>query len=149
MLIPSYIRRAAEIEIALLVDYVNIQQRNIQKTKDFFINFLNVLYLKEDEPLILTLIVNYKKFMPTAEELALVSDFAPSRSAFIRAEIIKNKISRKTMYEKRREAGDLTLKLQPKLKTMLSDAAIRFLDKFEPLVQALAQISLNCYNFED
>lgn len=148
MLIPSYIRRTAEIELALLVDYTYIHHKSMQTIINLFVNYADIVGFREHE-LLKTAIVNYKKLMPTPEELALVSDLAKSRAAFIRANIIKNKLSRKSMYEARRRAGDIVLKLQPKTKIIITDAIIEFLDKFEPIVQSFAEISLNCYNFEE
>lgn len=148
MIIPAYIRRTAEIELALLVDYAYIHHKSIQSIIDLFNSLADIVNFREHE-LLKTAIINYKKLMPTAEELSLVSDLAQSRAAFIRASIIKNKLSRKTIYETRRKAGDITIKLSPKTKMIITDALIDFLNKAEPLIQAFSEISLNCYNFED
>lgn len=148
MLIPAYIRRAAEIEMALLVDYAMIHHRSLQTTIDLFNDLSTILNVKENE-LIKTVVVNYKKLMPTDKELAIVSDLASSRSAFIRASIVRNKLSRKVIYQKRREAGDIQLELSPKCKNIITDAIIDFLDKFEPFIKSFSEISLFCYNFDE
>lgn len=148
MLIPSYIRRAAEIEMALLIDYAMIHHRSLQTTIELFNNLATILNVKDNE-LIKTVVVNYKKLMPTDVELAVISDLASSRSAFIRAAIVKNKLSRKVMYQKRREAGDIQLELSPKCKNIITDALIDFLNKFEPFIKSFSEISLFCYDFEE
>ena len=147
-MIPSYIRRAAEIEIALITDWLYIRHKSTQGVIDFFKGFAKVLNFADFE-LVEPVIINYKKLMPTINELTAISDLAKSRNKFILSKIVNNKISRKTFYKILRETPNIDFALIPKTKVIITDAVIKFLDQFEKLIQSFEEISLNCYDFEE
>lgn len=147
-MIPSYIRRAAEIELALLTDWVYIKHRSTQNVIDFFKTAATILNIP-DFSLVESAIINYKRLMPTPAELTVVSDLAKSRSKFIKSNIINNKMCRKTFYETLRQTHPINVVLIPKTKIPITDAIIKFLDAYEQLVTDFANISLFCYNIDD
>lgn len=146
-MVPSYIRRAAEIEIALMADWIYIKHKSTQNVIDFFKKAAVVLNLSDFE-LVETAIINYKRLMPTPNELTAISDLAKSRSKFIKSDIISNKMCRKTFYATLKETPRIDMTLFPKTKTPVTDAIMKFLDAYEHLVTSFANISLFCYNLE-
>lgn len=146
-MIPSYIRRAAEIEIALMTDWLYIKHKSTQGVIDFFKGIAKVLNFPDFE-LIESVILAYKKLMPTVNELTVISDLAKSRSKYIQSNIVNNKISRKTFYKVLRETPNIDMVLIPKTKVIITNALIKYLDIFESLIKNFEEISLNCYAFE-
>lgn len=147
-MIPAYLRRAAEIEMALMTDWLYIRHKSTQGVIDFFKGFAKVLNFADFE-LVEPVIINYKKLMPTINELTVISDLAKSRNKFINSTVINNKISRKTFYKVLRETPSIDLVLMPKTKIIITDALIKFLDNMEALLKNFEEISLNCYALEE
>lgn len=145
---PSYIRRAAEIEIAIITDWLYIKHKSTQGVVDFFKGIAKVTNFAEFE-LIETAIINYKKLMPTEQELTVISDLAPSRNKFITSSLVKNKMCRKTFYKILRQTPPIQDILYPKTKIIITDALIQYLDKFEKLIKNFEEISLNCYDLTE
>lgn len=146
-MVPSFIRRAAEIEIALMADWVYIQHKSTQNVIELFKRAAIILNLSDFE-LVETAIINYKRLLPTENELTALSDLAKSRSKFIKSDIVNNKMCRKKFYEVLRKTPSIEQVLIPKTKTPVTDAIMKFLDKYEHLVTSFADISLFCYNLE-
>lgn len=146
-MVPSYIRRAAEIEIAIMTDWIYIKHKSTQNVIEFFKRAATVLNIP-DFGLVETAIINYKRLMPTINELVVISDLAKSRSRFIKSNLISNKICRKTFYETLRNTPRIDQVLIPKTKIPVTDAIMKFLDQFEQLMTDFADISLFCYNLE-
>lgn len=147
-MVPAYLRRAAEIEMALMTDWLYIRHKSTQGVIDFFKGFAKVLNFADFE-LVEPVIINYKKLMPTINELTVISDLAKSRNKFINSTVINNKISRKTFYKVLRETPSIDLVLMPKTKIIITDALIKFLDNMETLLKNFEEISLNCYALEE
>lgn len=147
-MVPTFIRRAAEIELALIVDWAYIHNKSTQNVIDFFKSTARVLNIP-DFGLIESAILSYKQLMPTPNELVALSDLAKSRSKFISSRISHNKMSRKTFYKTLNMTLPVEKALVNKTKIIVNDAIIKFMNAFEKLMQDYAAISLNCYDLEE
>lgn len=147
-MVPTFIRRAAEIELALMVDWAYIHNKSTQNVIDFFKSTARVLNIP-DFGLIESAILSYKQLMPTPNELVALSDLAKSRSKFISSRISHNKMSRKTFYKTLNMTLPVEKVLVNKTKIIVNDAIIKFISAFEKLMQDYAAISLNCYDLEE
>jgi hypothetical protein len=147
-MIPTFIRRAAEIELALIVDWAYIHNKSTQNVIDFFKSTARILNIP-DFGLIESAILSYKQLMPTPNELVALSDLAKSRSKFINSRISHNKMSRKTFYKTLNMTLPVEKALVNKTKIIVNDAIIKFINAFEKLMQDYASISLNCYDLEE
>ena len=141
----DYIRRAAEIQIAILCRHLYNMHKNTQALIDFFranakiLNVPNAEYLEQ-------VVINYKKIMPTIEELVVLSDLAYSRSKYHSTDIIKNYIGKNKFYDILKECDDnAALELKPKCNTITTNVCVEFISKYKQLINNLDDFIIPSY----
>lgn len=141
----DYIRRASEIQIAIICGHLYSIHKNTQALIDFFranakiLNVPNVEYLEQ-------VAINYKKLMPTLEELVILSDLAYSRTKYHQSDIIKRYIGKNKFYDILKECDDKAiLTLKPKCSTIATNVCIEFISKYKKLISALDDFIIPVY----
>lgn len=145
-MIQNYQRRAAEIQLALYVDYVYQQHKSLKDIIEFFRQFSISMNTPNFE-FVEQCILRYNDLMPTLSELVLMSDLAPSRQGFSKADIIQNKIGRTKFYSAYASLKP-DIKLEPKLNIRASDAVINFIKNFQKYAIAFAGIKILGYEYD-
>lgn len=143
---PNYIRRGAEIMLALYVDYVYQTHKSTRDVVEFF-RYYSIIMNVPDFEFVEGCILRWKDLMPTVEEVVLLSDLAPSRQGFAMSPIIQNKICRANFYRAYKHL-DRTMTLEPKLLTRASDAIVNYIKNFQQFAIAFGGIKINGFDYD-
>lgn len=138
----GFIRRAYEIDLALIVDYIYQHNKSTQTMIDFIDSACRIVGV-EDPSLVTTAALSYKQLMPTAEELVVISDLTKSRQKFIQSDIIKQHVCRTTFYAILKRTPQINEVLKPKCKFQISDAIAIFVNEFTKLSKAFGMLQFN------
>lgn len=141
----DYERRSAEIQIAILANYLYKTNKNMQALVNFFRDTAKLLNIPNPE-YIETAVINYKKLMPTLNELVMVSDLASSRSKYMKSNIIKEFIGRNKFYETLKQTN-LVNELQSKTNPIIGDTLVKYIIGLKDLSKNLNDFL--CDKYED
>ena len=140
----DYIRRASEIQIAIMCKYLYTMHKNTQAVIDFFrynakiLNVPNVEYLEQ-------VVINYKKIMPTIEELVVLSDLSYSRSKYLKTPIIKEYIGKNNFYNVLKDCEKAENMLKPKCTILTTNVCVEFISKYKALINAFDDFIITKY----
>lgn len=143
----EYIRRTAEIQLAVLVRYAYTMHKNTLGVINFFKGIATIANIPHQE-LLETAIINYKKLLPTKEELIAISDLAiKKRQTYFKSGIMNTMYSERSCY---RLLGDIdrdfVYNLKPKTEIILSDTIVMFMKEFSSLFRTITPFLLDIYD---
>lgn len=127
----EYQRRAAEIQLSLLVRNLYNETKNTQTIINYFRSLAKIFNMPNPE-YIETAVINYKKILPTPDELARISDLAESRSRYYNSEIVHDLVGRNKFFSLLKEADPLE-NMESKTNPVIADILIEFITKLKEL----------------
>ena len=127
----EYQRRAAEIQLSLLVRHLYNETKNTQTIINYFRSLARIFNIPNPE-YIETAVINYKKILPTPDELARISDLAESRTRYYSSEIVNDLVGRNKFFTLLKEADPLE-KMESKTNPVIADMLIEFITKLKEL----------------
>ena len=139
----EYIRRAAEIQLSLLVKHLYKETKNTQIIVNYFRTTAKLLNIPNPE-YIETAVINYKKLLPTPDEMARISDLAKSRTKYYSSKVINDMIGRNKFFNLLKEADPLE-QMESLTNPTIADTLIEFLGKLKPLVNTIDEFLIEIY----
>jgi len=127
----EYQRRAAEIQLSLLVRHLYNETKSTQTIINYFRSLARIFNIQNPE-YIETAVINYKKILPTPDELARISDLAESRTRYYSSEIVNDLVGRNKFFTLLKEADPLE-KMESKTNPVIADMLIEFITKLKEL----------------
>lgn len=139
----EYLRRTSEIQISLLVRYLYKDTKNTQAIVNFFRNTAKLLNIPNPE-YIETAVINYKKILPTPDEMVKISDLSHSRTQYYKSTIMQDMIGRNKFFELLKEAEPLE-KMESLTNPLIADTLIEFLGKLKTLSKIIDEFLVDAY----